>query len=148
MSDQPKISQEEADKKTAELNVKIYSTEELEERTKVATARRIAAFKKFLLDVVNSEKAGLIDQMDEAELAEGYASPINELFAYAEENGLTVNDFKAIKKNILQLGLVFERIETTADRYKEQLMFSLTGENKYEDLPIRKVEDLITAMKK
>lgn len=140
-------TQEEADAKTKELGVRIFSTPELEQRAKDAKERRVDGFKVLLNELSNAPELAMLDTMTQEEMAKVYAPAINALFTFAEEAGLSLNDIKAIKKNLIQVGMLLESHENTVDRFMEKLTFNLTRENSFTEVPIRTVQDLIQATK-
>lgn len=141
------VTQEHADAKTAELGVKIYSTAELNERAAKNKQNRVGAARLLFRELSQSENLCIIQNSTEKEIEDGYLIAINALNAYVEENGLTTRDLHAIKLNLMQIGLLIERVENAVGRVVERLTFNLTGENNFDDVSIRKLNDLAQASK-
>lgn len=143
------FTQEQADARTAELGFKVFSDAEISVRNTEKRNRRAKAMIAFLTAIVaNAENVVMLDGADGEATEKAYKEPVNKLFAYAEENGLTINDIRAIGKNLSQIAVLLDTHENTVSFYMSQLFYNLTGENNYEEIPIRKIEDLVRATKK
>jgi hypothetical protein len=141
--EQQTISQEEAAKKTKELGVKIYSTEEITANQFESAKRNTEAFKFFLGEIIKADGLLIIDQLTEVELEKAFKDPINNTYEFVRENGGTINDLEKIMKNIQMLSYLFERAKNTAGLLEGKVMFTLLGENSINDVPLKKLEGIV-----
>lgn len=143
MNPEQLITQEEADRKTKELGVKVYSTEELTANQFESAKRNTESFKFFLGEVLKAEGNLIIDQLTEEELQKAFKEPINKTYEFIRDNGGSINDIDKIMKNIHMLGYIFERAKNTAGLLEGKVIYTLLKENSIGDVPLKKLETIV-----
>lgn len=146
-----KVTQESYDKmspaeKTQFLGYKIFTPEEIADRSAAQIERCTKAFKFILKSISDNENLKVGTKVTDEDLAVSYKDVVNNFYQYGLENNLTGNDFKELSNMISQIAtIVITRTLTQSTVEMMRSNFALLGENELYDVPIKKLSDMATA---
>ena len=141
------FDQMNAREKTEFLGFRSYSPREQKEREKNFTSRGSELTVLFLKTLLDQEDLMISRDLTDQQKEKYYTEAINKTFDYALNNGYSMYDLESVVRNIQDLGTVTERMSNFASGEFFKLAYSLTGENKFEYVPLKKIIDLTKVAK-
>lgn len=141
------FDQMNAREKTEFLGFRSYSAREQKERERAFTERGSNLTVFFLKALLSQEDVMVSRDLNEQQKEKFYTKAVNETFDYALNNGYTMYDLESVSRNIQDLGTITERMANFASGEFFKLAYSLTGENKFEYVPLKKIIDLTKVAK-
>ena len=136
-----------AREKTEFLGFRSYSPREQKEREREFTQRGSELVIFFLKKLFEQEEIMISRDLSEQQKEKFYTKAVNETFDYALNNNYTMYDLESVSRNLQDLGTVTERMANFASGEFFKLAYSLTGENKFEYVPLKKIMDITKVAK-
>lgn len=136
-----------AREKTEFLGFRSYSEREQREREKIFTQKASELTIYFLKTLLAQEELMISRDLTEKQKEQYYTKAVNETFDYALNNGFTMYDLESVSRGIQDLGAVTERMANFASGEFFKLAYSLTGENKFEYVPLKRIMDITKVAK-
>lgn len=136
-----------AREKTKVLGFRSYSKREQKERERAMTDRASTLTVYMLQRLLAQEGVRVSRDLSDQEKDKFYTTPINETYDYAYNNGYSLYDLESVMRGIQDFATHLERMANFANGEMWKLSFAMTGENKFEYVPLKKISDLTTALK-
>jgi hypothetical protein len=147
MTSQKTFDQMNAREKTEFLGFRSYSEREQKIREKMFTQRGSDLTIHFLKTLLAQEELMIARDLSEQQREKYYVEIINNMYDYAVNNDYTMYDLESVARNLQDLGTQAERMLNFAVGEPWKLSYALTGENKLEYVPLKKIMDLTKVAK-
>jgi len=147
MTPQKPFDQMNAREKTEFLGFRSYSEREQKEREKMFTQRGSELTVLFLKKLLEQEDIMISRDLTEQQTEKYYVATINNLYDYAVNNGYTMYDLESVARNLQDLGTHAEHMLNFAVGEPWKLSYALTGENKLEYVPLKRIMDITKVAK-
>lgn len=141
------FSQMNAREKTEFLGFRSYSEREQKEREKAFTSRASELTVFFLKTLLAQEELMISRDLSDQQKEKYYTKAVNDTYEYALNNNFSMYDLESVSRSIQDLGAVTERMANFASGEFFKLSYSLTGENKFEYVPLKKIMDITKVAK-
>lgn len=136
-----------AREKTEFLGFRSYSEREQREREKNFTTRASELTVFFLKTLLAQEEVMISRDLTDQQKEKYYTKAVNDTYDYALNNNFTMYDLESVSRSIQDLGATAERMANFASGEFFKLAYSLTGENKFEYVPLKKIMDITKVSK-
>jgi hypothetical protein len=141
------FDQMNAREKTEFLGFRSYSPREQKEREKNFINKGSELTVLFLKTLLEQPELLISRDLTDQQKEKYYIEAVNNTFDYALNNGFSMYDLESVSRSIQDLGAVTERMANFASGEFFKLAYSLTGENKFEYVPLKKIMDLTRVAK-
>lgn len=142
MKPEKTFDQMNATERTKFLGFRSYSEKEKKQREREFKKRGSDLTIKFLQTLMAQENLVISRDMSPQEKEAMYKKTVTDTYDYAFENGYSTYDLESVARNLQDLAVISERMANYANGEHVKLAYALTGENKFEYVPVKTMTNL------
>lgn len=136
------FDQMNAGEKTKFLGFRSYSQRETKEREKMFKQRCSELTIHFLKTLLEQPDLMVSKDLGEQDKDKFYSVAVNKTYDYALQNEYSLYDLESVARTLQDLAVYAERMANYANGEYYKLSYALTGENKFEYAPMKKIADI------